>query len=621
MVRWPRLLDYASQVRLFALLLVLLLIALLLGTTYLFGQTKLRLEGELEAKLRVFAKAVSERLRADPGWPPGRAPLSPEVALALLAFKDEAQVSRVTLKGRQKEETLFGLPGPLVVPPALLAEAWGGKAVFSDFSRNPTGGYARTFLFPLQERGRVVGVLAIEARADFLGFLQRIRWVMVAGYGGGLLLAVVLGYLFIRSILKPYALLSSAARDFTALSRVPVTEAEGEIEFVTRTFQKMIDALREQQAELERLYEAERKRARDLESYQEYILGSISSGVISLKPDFTIIVFNRTAQQIFGLSEEEVLGRSSQEVFGENGEITILAEEAFRLKRLHSRLELAVKRRDGTPVWIGLSSSLLRDEEGAIVGLTFLLTDLTEILKLREQVMLKESLATLGQMSAGIAHEFRNSLGTILGFAKLLQKKLPPDDPSSAHVQAIIAECGGLEAVLRDFLAFAKPDQLHLTEVDLPGLVEDCLASHRQALEVSGIRVSLKTPPHDLFIQADPTVLKQAFVNLIRNACEAMPEGGELRVEVKGLREEESHGRWVQVTVADTGPGIPEEDRERIFAPFFTTKEGGTGLGLALVQKAVVAHGGRVEVEGQVGKGSAFTVILPYGERRRTPRL
>ncbi len=620
MVRWPRLLDYASQVRLSALLLVLLLIALLLGTTYLFGQTKLRLERELEAKLRVFATAVSERLRADPGWPPGRVPFSPKVALALLALKPEAQVSRVTVKSRQHEETLFGLPGPLVVPSALLAEAWRGEMVFSEFYRDPTGGYSRTFLFPVQERGQVIGVLAIEARADFLGFLQKIRWVMVAGYGGGLLLAVALGYLFLRSILKPYAVLSSAARDFTALSRVPVAEAEGEIEFVTRTFQKMIDALREQQAELERLYEAERKRARDLESYQEYILGSISSGVISMKPDFTIVVFNRTAQQIFGLSEEEVLGRSSQEVFGENGEITILAEEALRLKRLHSRLELAVKRRDGTLVWIGLSSSLLRDEEGAIVGLTFLLTDLTEILKLREQVMLKESLATLGQMSAGIAHEFRNSLGTILGFAKLLQKKLPPDDPSSAHVQAIIAECGGLEAVLRDFLAFAKPDTLHLTEVDLPGLVEDCLESHRQAIEAAGIRVSLKTPRHELFIPADPTVLKQAFVNLIRNACEAMPEGGELQVEVKGLGEE-GYGRWVQVTIADTGPGIPEEDRERIFAPFFTTKEGGTGLGLALVQKAVVAHGGRVEVEGQVGKGSAFKVILPYGERRRTPRL
>lgn len=438
-------------------------------------------------------------------------------------------------------------------------------------------------------------------------------------------------WLFVRSMLKPSAKSSSQALDFTrlspALSRVeggdPPPHEGGDREFVAETFQKMIDTLKEQQAELSRLYAAEQKRARDLQTYQEYILGSISSGVISLRPDLTIIVFNRTAQQIFGLEESEVLGHPLREVFGEEGEITRLAEEAITSKRIHSRLELSIRRRDGSPIWIGLSSSLLRDGEGNIVGLTFLLTDLTEILMLREQVMLKESLATLGQMSAGIAHEFRNSLGAILGFAKLLQKKLPLEDPRSVHVQDIIAECGNLETVLKDFLAFAKPEKLQLNQVDLVALIIDSLEAYRQRLEGAGVKIQLSLPPEGLSIQADSVALKRALVNLIRNAAEAMPEGGKLVIEagVRGHDASELYGRWVEIVVADTGCGIPEEDRERIFTPFFTTKEGGTGLGLALVQKAVVGHGGRVEVESRLGEGSTFRILLPYGERRRTPRL
>ena len=628
--RAKSLLDYASQVRLFGLLLLLLLVALLPGITYLFSQTKLRLERGQKEKLELVAKLASKQISADPGWREGS--LSQGAVSGLLALKSEAGAHRLILWDRRGGELVLGPADPLRPPTPSIEAAWAGRMTLSDFYWDKAGGYYQALLLPLKEEGgEIAGLLAVEERADFLGWLRQLRWALVLGYGGALLLALLLFVLFVRSILRPYAQLSSAALDFTrlspALSRVEVEDPSpqegGDMEFVTQTFQKMIDALKEQQAELSRLYTAEQKRARDLQAYQEYILGSISSGVISLRPDLTIIVFNRTAQQIFGLEESEVLGRSCREVFGEEGEITRLAEEAISRQRIHSRLELSIKRRDGGPIWIGLSSSLLKDGEGNIVGLTFLLTDLTEILMLREQVMLKESLATLGQMSAGIAHEFRNSLGAILGFAKLLQKKLPPQDPGSAHVQDIIAECGNLEAVLKDFLAFAKPEKLQMSQVDLNVLIIDSLEAYRQRLEGAGVKIRLSLPPEGLSIQADSVALKRALVNLIRNAAEAMPEGGELGVEarIRGHDASEPYGRWVEIVVADTGCGIPEEDQERIFTPFFTMKEGGTGLGLALVQKAVVGHGGWVEVESRLGKGSTFRVLLPYGERRRTPRL
>jgi len=615
-------LNYASQVRLFALLLLLLLVVLLIGIIYLFGQAKFRLEREQEQKLRLLG-SVSEQILSGAGWARGTGALPAGVASALLNLKNQARVHRLILRDRSGGELTIGRAGPPFPPFALVEKAWVGVPVLSSFYQDEAGGYYRAFLLPLKGEAGVTGLLIVEEKADFLGWLERFRWAMLLGYGSGLVAALVLLLLFVRSILKPYMKLSSTARAFTRLHHTPPPEEGGEMEFVVSAFQQMINALQEQQAELARLYAAEQKRARDLQSYQEYILGSISSGVISLKPDLSITVFNRTAQQIFGFSEAEVLGRSCREIFGEEGEMTRLAEDALKNQRIHSRLELCVKGRGGEAIWIGLNSSLLRDEDGNVVGLTFLLTDLTEVLKLREQVMLKESLATLGQMSAGIAHEFRNSLGAILGFAKLLQKKLPSEDPCSAHARDIVAECRSLETILKDFLAFAKPEKLQPAEVDLAALIRECLESYREKIEGARVRVQLNSSPEGLRIQADPLALKQAFTNLIRNAFEAMPEGGELKLEVraKGQMGDDPSGRWAEVIVTDSGPGIPPEDRERIFTPFFTTKEGGTGLGLALVQKAVLSHGGRVEVESQVGVGSAFRILLPYGERPRSPRL
>ncbi len=633
----PSRIDYGSQVRLFALLLFLFLLILLLGSTYLFGQTRSRLELEMERGLLLAARAASDRLATDAAWRERAGPerLGGFTASALEALRSDAGLSRLVVWDLVGRRRIFGPAAPL--PPAVVADPAlrAGRPILSDFFPGEDGGYRRALTLPLRdEAGRVVGAVTAEGRSDFLGMLHRIRWIILASYGFGLALAVIFSVLFVRSVLKPYATLSSAARDFQQIEPALSPAPAGDIEFVTQTFQRMIDVLKAKEEELSRLYAAERERTQQLEQYQEDILGGMTSGVVSCRADGSIIVFNKTAQQILGYRVDEVLGRTFAEAFGPEAPLARMAREGLERQRVHSRLEFSVKRRDGTGRWIGVTSSVLRDKAGQLLGFTILLTDLTEIVTLRRQVTLKESLATLGEMSAGIGHEFRNSLGAIRGFVRLLQKTLGEEAEGAGHVRDILAEIGDLEVVLKDFLSFARPVSLQLSEASLGGLVEEAVASCREEIEAPGIRLARLLPAEPVQVALDPALMKQALVNLIRNACEAMQGGGALTVGaglVSGEPAEEADGGaevgtqartwWAELLVGDTGPGIPEADRERIFMPFFSTKDQGTGLGLALVQKTVVAHGGRIELESAEGVGSLFRVLLPHRERRAAPRL
>ncbi|MGH7429229.1 MAG: PAS domain-containing protein, partial [Candidatus Methylomirabilaceae bacterium] len=402
--------DYPSQVRSFVLLLILCLVIMLVGVTYLYGTAKRHLARELDEQLQRAATRAMARLglvapRSDVG--------------DLRSVLAETGVSRLFLWEAAGSETTFGA-GPSARPPVKAVEDARAHGVrFTDFYGDRHQGYYRALLVPVSPgSGEAPRVLGVEARSDFLGFLNRIRWVIIIGYASGLAVALALGALFIRSVLGPYSRLTSVARDFRKAEGDSSKESPESIDLVVSTFQRAMEALREKEVELSRLYAAERTRAETLERYQQTILGSLSSGVISFKPDLTIAVFNKTAAGIFGIAGEEAVGRPCHEVFGADSEITAVAGEALREQRIFSRLELSVRRKDEAVRRVGLSSSLLKDSDGNLIGLALLLTDLTQIVQFREQAVMRESLAALGEMSAGIAHEFRNSLGVITGYAK-----------------------------------------------------------------------------------------------------------------------------------------------------------------------------------------------------------
>jgi len=255
---------------------------------------------------------------------------------------------------------------------------------------------------------------------------------------------------------------------------------------------------------------------------------------------------------------------------------------------------------------LGVGVSPLFDPQGEPHGAICLFTDLTAVKNLEEQLRLKESLATVGELTAGIAHEFRNGLATIQGYSKLLDlNALPPK--YQPYVEGIRAETESLSQVVTNFLNFARPAQLTLTKVDLGAICERAAAEIRPDARALGGEVEVSGDFG--LVDGDEVLLRQAFSNLLRNALDARVEG---HAPFIGIHSDQDFSmRESRISVTDNGPGVPLALRERVFQPFFTTRRDGTGLGLALVQKIIVFHNGRIAVGDAPQGGASFQITLP----------
>ncbi len=256
---------------------------------------------------------------------------------------------------------------------------------------------------------------------------------------------------------------------------------------------------------------------------------------------------------------------------------------------------------------LGVSVSPLSDPQGKLQGAICLFTDLTAIKDLEEQLRLKESLATVGELTAGIAHEFRNGLATIQGYSKLIDLSALPES-YRAYVAGIRAETESLSQVVTNFLNFARPAQLTLTDVDLRAICERAAEEIRPDARALGGDVELRGDFG--VIDGDEVLVRQAFSNLLRNALEACAGGAQPpRITIQS--DIDPAQKLLRIAVSDNGPGIAPALRERVFTPFFTSKRSGTGLGLALVQKIIVFHNGRVVAGVSASGGASFQITLP----------
>jgi signal transduction histidine kinase len=255
---------------------------------------------------------------------------------------------------------------------------------------------------------------------------------------------------------------------------------------------------------------------------------------------------------------------------------------------------------------LGVSVSPMVDLHGEPHGAICLFTDLTAVKDLEEQLRLKESLATVGELTAGIAHEFRNGLATIHGYSKLIDLNSLPDQ-YRPYIEGIRAETESLSRVVTNFLNFARPAQLTLTDVDLGAICERAAAEIRPDARTLGGDVDVSGEFG--IVEGDEVLLRQAVNNLLRNALEACADAKPPHIAIRSERD--FSARALRINVADNGPGVPLALRERVFQPFFTTKRDGTGLGLALVQKIIVFHNGRIVVGSSSTNGANFQVTLP----------
>jgi PAS domain S-box-containing protein len=365
-----------------------------------------------------------------------------------------------------------------------------------------------------------------------------------------------------------------------------------QVGFVVDTFHELVTKLKDNERELEVLRRKAEDKAITIEGYNENILQSVPSGVMSFDEELRITKVNLSAEKILEVKRESVLGKRHREVLDEP--ITTLIND----KKVIERGEMSYVTPSGRKIWLGLTLSPLKDREDMAIGQILIFTDLTHLKALEAQMELRSRLSSLGEISAGIAHELRNPMAVIAGYTQLLSKKT--DQSLRPTVDAITKEINVMNRIISDFLSFARPAELAVSDVDLKKIIENCidtLVSGRNNIET---HLDVENLP---VIKGDEILLRQAFTNLIQNAAEAMPGGGDLTVK-------SSTGDFLEVTLSDTGPGIAGDLADKIFLPFFTTKDRGTGLGLSLVQKIIVSHGGTISVDGSE-KGATFRIRLP----------
>jgi len=348
-----------------------------------------------------------------------------------------------------------------------------------------------------------------------------------------------------------------------------------------------------------------------LQAFHENIVHSISSGVFTTDEKGHITSFNPAAQEATGYSLEQVQGRPWREVFNWHPS----QQDADRVQDVSAnmRFEVECKQAGGNRLVLGMTLSPLQ-EQGKKNGLVGVFKDLTQIRDLEEEMHRKEWLASLGEMSAGMAHEIRNPLGALAGAMQMLRKDLEADETSQRLIEIAVREATRLDAIITEFLQYARPPALNLAEYDLNKVLAETLdLVQHEARSRTNITIATAPCTGALPAQVDQDQMKQVFWNLAVNAFDAMPKGGQLTI-VTGCRKVDVAGRKaevVEVSFQDSGEGIPKKNLDKIFLPFFTTKKQGSGLGLAAVHRIVDLHGGWIKVESREGQGTRFGVCLP----------
>jgi signal transduction histidine kinase len=424
-----------------------------------------------------------------------------------------------------------------------------------------------------------------------------------------LLVAVLLCLsLLLRWLVRPYRQLVGEAQ------RAPVMPAgagsHDEAEFVLHTFQSVVARMQEQQRELTTLHAAANLRADSAEIFSHRIVASVPSGLIAFDAAGLTTMVNAPARALLN-ADDNALGTPVQALLGAVPELARLVENCLNLGEIYRRAEVVAAAANGRLRRFGVTISPIDPaRDGADRGALCLLTDITEVTELREQVALKKNLESMGEMSAGLAHEFKNALATLQGYAQLMEN-LPTDDRGKAAAAAMLGEVKHLTSMVTSFLDFARPKPLALGSVSLEELVDDCARELRPLY--SAQRVTLTILGEFGRIKGDEIMLRQALLNLIRNGAEAVEDESEARaVTVTGRIDTDRSGApWAVLDVCDTGTGLPEGDPQRIFIPFFTTKNRGHGVGLALAHRVITAHEGTLVAANQTPKGAIFTVRLP----------
>ncbi len=356
--------------------------------------------------------------------------------------------------------------------------------------------------------------------------------------------------------------------------------------------------------------------------YISILTENSADAIVGLDVAGMIVSWNKGAALLFGMQHDEVLGQPFSVLLPQ--EKRLIGDDEVILKRIQDEgvvknYELDCETKSGVRIIVSLTGTVLQDEQGTMIGTALIMRDVTQLKQYEMELRQTEKLSFIGQISTGIAHEIGTPLNIILGNAEYLMMDMKSGERDYDELKMIIGETNRIAKLIQQLLDFARPKKMRAKPVLLNAEVENVLQLLKNQLDKSSIKLSLELENELPYVFGDAAQLQEVFVNLIVNAIHSMEKGG--RLTISTATKHGAEGGTVEIRIADTGCGIPEDNLQKIFNPFFTTKEvgKGTGLGLAITQRIVQDHKGAISVDSSVGKGTIFKLSFPV-YTAETPR-
>lgn len=382
----------------------------------------------------------------------------------------------------------------------------------------------------------------------------------------------------------------------------------------TQDVQEILDKYKSKYDKLLKQYE----HLNEVFEFHKGIIQNISSCIATIDSNGKITFMNKSALELVGYEMNEILGKTFNDLFEDKGEGTLITEQLVGFKKMFGSRETTIITKDGRIIPIGFSTTPLREgEQNTKEGIILIFRDISDLINFRKQMERMDRLATLGELSAGIAHEIRNPLAGIKTSAQVLEESFSPGDFRSQLVSRIVKEIDRSNKLLQRFFHFAKPSRPVPEFHTLKNIVDGVflLLAPRLAKRKINFISEFEDNLPDIYI--DESQFEQVILNMFLNAYDAMPDGGELKVTAKydkflQYSESQKSPGSVIVFIKDTGKGIDKDKIEKIFNPFFTTKSDGVGLGLSISSRLLEENQSKIEVESEVNKGTVFKLFLPF---------
>jgi len=525
----------------------------------------------------------------------------PEIAYVVL-YDKEGQVAAFSGQGKLNAEKVF--------PPINTEDLTSAETTVADGL--VSGDYRRGFdiLTPVTMSGTGArwGSVRLGLRLDRIyRQIGRTRlYIFLLGLPG-VLMGWMLAALFTKRITVPLKdLVDATVKVSEGNYDVDLNVTTGdEVQDLAENFKWMTSSIKQGREALE----TNLKEIRDLKHFSDLVILSITNGLMTLDERGRIVAFNRKAEEILAITSEEVLEQTPEMIWGQGSEISRLAREGLVEGRTVSGWELRLTI-DGVELIVEITTSPIIEADGMVMGLLVLFDDLTEKKSLEERVRRADRLAAMGTLAAGLAHEIKNPLTAVRVFVQMFPDKFEKEEFRNKFNRIVPKELDRVNELLEDLLDLVRKPRLKINTMKVYDAIDHVLESLEPEIDKRKVEISCQGREAGHEVLADESYLVRAVHNVVLNAIQAMPAGGTLTIETTSAVH--AGGKeMVEISIIDTGPGIPTEQVDDIFNPFFTSKGEGTGLGLAVTNKIIEDQGGGVRVQSERAQGTTFTISLP----------